>query len=659
MFFLIENEFTETKKKIRLGLILQECVRLALHTTKYNTFVPTPNYDEDCMVPDFIIPSLDNPKFFIEVTQSEARDSFRMKLLRYFESVCEAKVILGKSVIGVNILMGDPETQLPKNNIKALCSFFDVNLIPRNQCVHAEDKQLLANLEEASLQLSSDINVADVSTAVSRLKDKHDQAIRVLGKMIQNILDHASLKKNLFSLWKIEKDRLEKMTPAIPITQAQPIKKPIMKSLFLEEQEYKTLCENLDHFDRNPLPLKRKLNGLGFVKLPKQDERNMYSIFALSLEDLQKVQGVLDPEDLPKPLLKKLQQNGYVKECKGISIGTKQAISYEYGAMFEKVFVRLSNVELSSDDTDLLKSGVGLRLQQLCSQKLDDRGPLWFFQDIRNEMRRKQMIDFFLTYAMRNKSDLFSSLKESFFDNTFAGIEHNRCWIADLVPLAVGRSHNYFNGSLFRHRDYPLTLGNPYPNLVIKSPRFGRDKDNIEKVFSLIVDIFFAEKATRGVLNHRDLEKVFLKFRVDAAIKLQKLNPLHLFIENICEIHHLKYEYLSCDNLLSDLLGENNAQSKFQVIRILTNDGNTTLVNALYVDKYGGLDKAKEWSARGRAFLYRVENGHIARSNYKKMIFILDGPWKNQGISKLQRAGWLVTTIQDFEKILLSESYDA
>ena len=85
----------DRSKKIRLGLILQGCVEAALKLTSYNAFCSTPKYDPDAMTPDFLIPNSTSPKFFVEVTQTEARNSFQMKSLRYFESVCDAKAHFG------------------------------------------------------------------------------------------------------------------------------------------------------------------------------------------------------------------------------------------------------------------------------------------------------------------------------------------------------------------------------------------------------------------------------------------------------------------------------------------------------------------------------------------------------------------------------------
>src|SRR5215216_6303373 len=121
----------ERQRKIRYGLILQGCVERALRETEFAKFGLTTQYDPDYMTPDFLIPDNRNPSHFIEVTQTEARDSFRMKMLRYFEAVCEAKAYFGPQVVSVNVLFGNPQAELPESNVKALYGFFDANLCPR------------------------------------------------------------------------------------------------------------------------------------------------------------------------------------------------------------------------------------------------------------------------------------------------------------------------------------------------------------------------------------------------------------------------------------------------------------------------------------------------------------------------------------------------
>ena len=56
------------------------CLRIiGTHLLTYAEFREDWQYDSLCQVPDFFIPDSDMPKFFIEVHQTDARDSFRME----------------------------------------------------------------------------------------------------------------------------------------------------------------------------------------------------------------------------------------------------------------------------------------------------------------------------------------------------------------------------------------------------------------------------------------------------------------------------------------------------------------------------------------------------------------------------------------------------
>src|SRR5262245_31210582 len=151
----------ERQRKIRLGLILQGCVEAALKQTTYSQFKANPKYDPDSMTPDVLIPDDNKPTHFLEVTQTEARNSFQMKTLRYFEAVCEAKVHFGKSSVSMNILFGDPKAELPENNVELAKSFFDSNLLPRNDCA-AIEVEPLSLLERAALALAEREDIPDV-----------------------------------------------------------------------------------------------------------------------------------------------------------------------------------------------------------------------------------------------------------------------------------------------------------------------------------------------------------------------------------------------------------------------------------------------------------------------------------------------------------------
>ena len=196
----------ETTVKTRTGLILEGCVAAALRRTKYRQFDATPKYGKESMTPDFLIPNEKSPKYFIEVTQTEIRDSFRMKTLRYFESVCNAKAHFGNDVISVNILMGDPFSELPANNIQVMYAFFDVNLNPRSDARSVKTRRLLSDLEAEVLHLARDESIATTEKAISGVVASHSSAIDDLAILIGTTLDSARTKPLLDNLWNFERN---------------------------------------------------------------------------------------------------------------------------------------------------------------------------------------------------------------------------------------------------------------------------------------------------------------------------------------------------------------------------------------------------------------------------------------------------------------------
>ena len=142
----------ETEIKTRQGLILERVLAAALTKAGFK-YAREHQYDPDSEVPDFLLPDEKNPKQIIEVHQTEARDSFRMKILRAFTAVAESKAHFGNDVVSVNVLFGNPEKELPSSNVKAMCGTFDLNLVPRRDCAKPE---LIEAMEEFSLSLAAD-----------------------------------------------------------------------------------------------------------------------------------------------------------------------------------------------------------------------------------------------------------------------------------------------------------------------------------------------------------------------------------------------------------------------------------------------------------------------------------------------------------------------
>src|SRR5262249_12301757 len=122
----------DTEIKTRHGKILEGVLAAALKEAGFR-YTQDYQYDDTCEVPDFLIPDEKHPDIIIEVHQTDARNSFQMKTLRAFTAVTEAKAEYGNDLVSINVLFGDPDRELPKSNVRAMCGIFDANIVPRYQ----------------------------------------------------------------------------------------------------------------------------------------------------------------------------------------------------------------------------------------------------------------------------------------------------------------------------------------------------------------------------------------------------------------------------------------------------------------------------------------------------------------------------------------------
>jgi hypothetical protein len=162
-----------------------------------------------------------------------------------------------------------------------------------------------------------------------------------------------------------------------------------------------------------------------------------------------------------------------------------------------------------------------------------------------------------------------------------------------------------------------------------------------------------------------DLANRLLKYRLEAAIKLQKMNPLYLILENITKSLGLQFKYKGTESILYDFSGRSNTVGKYYLYHI-TDGAKTILVNAIAVHDNNGDHKSKEWGARRRSTLYRYLKGQIQRSPYPDGIFVLDGEWEQKDINRLYRSGWnyvirlnqLEATLKQFFNIQPSANFN-
>jgi hypothetical protein len=234
----------ETEIKTRLGLILESVVAAALKSSGY-TFEQDFQYDEACEVPDFLIPDGNKPSIMIELHQTEARNSFQMKTLRAFTAVTESKAHFGNDLISVNVLFGDPETELPPSNVKAMGGICDVNIIPRRDCA---DRAALEKMEQKALEFAQTDGLPTEKAGAELVKES-EPALTSLAKLFKAMFEKAKAKEALVPIWDSERKRLKTLNAAPKSGDATYYKKMMLRALFLSDEDFAELVAKTDPGD--------------------------------------------------------------------------------------------------------------------------------------------------------------------------------------------------------------------------------------------------------------------------------------------------------------------------------------------------------------------------------------------------------------------------
>jgi hypothetical protein len=576
----------ETEIKTRQGLILEGVLAAALSEARFK-FAKDHQYDESCEVPDFLIPDESKPRFMVEVHQTEARNSFQMKILRAFTAVTESKAQYGNDLVSVNVLFGDPDTELPSGNVKAMCGIFDVNIVPRRELVNARTTKAMENFA-LTLAADEDWKTEDAGKEVAT---KHHQAVTQLAALLKARLPNAKAKPELDDLWNMERARAKGIGK--PPLAGDPTyhKRCMLWALFLTDADFAELYANKDP-NLCGSSVKKQLVATGLAEVSEEIEGDYY-------------------------VLKK-------------------------------------------EFADFLRDSDVLRLRAICKGVLDSEPSMkWFFEDIRDERRRLMMAKIFIRAWSEGLESLKKLFLESFSNGTASGIQHTRCWVGDLLPLVVGRSHNAFNGLIRRSPFYPTSLGNPFNNIVIRSPRLGAKVEVLQAYATISFEVFQAEVARVGVtaadFDEAQVADLIFRFRYKNAIKLQILDPLKLIAAGIAHGLELALDDLTVASIISDL-SEDSGAGDFMLLRFTDPKGRSEkIANAVAVHDNHGDDKSKEWGARRLATLYRINKGRVRKSEYQESIFMIDGEWSNKDVTRLHRCGWNhVIRLADLESTLRS-----
>jgi len=557
-----------TEIKTRHGLILQALTGKALEKAGFD-FVENHQYDEISEVPDFFVPDSENPKYVVEVHQTEARNSFQMKTLRAFTAVTESKIYYKNDLISVNILFGDPEREIPAANYRALCGFFDVNIVPRYE---AKDRKSIERLEAVSLELAATEGI-NVQTAAQKALKKCKKGVDQLANSLGRMLRAGQANPELKTLWTLERKRTKRLGKPPSPGKLTYFKRNLLRSLFFSEEQ--------------------------FNELLSKDDLNEYSA------------------ELRDQLLR----------CKLATIENEM-----WG----------DELVVDPEFATFLRDPETPRLCKFGERRLSDNPAMkWFFEDIRNQKRRKKMAQEYLSQV--EQGQFAAALKENMINGSYKNIDHFRTWLIDLVTRDMDISLNFLSRRLYTQYKNPGSFGDPISHIVPRTDRFmSLDDEKIETYSNEIVKACnrISEENNRplGILGVDGLESKLLELRINGVIKLQKLNPLCLVIEGLCELIGLVYKYLGTKSIIYDLAGRRSV-GKFDFLHISGGEKNIIAKIVAVHDSHGD-DKSKEWGARRRAVGYRLKEGDVQIAEFDEALFVLDGDWEVKHVARLHRAGW-------------------
>lgn len=271
----------------------------------------------------------------------------------------------------------------------------------------------------------------------------------------------------------------------------------------------------------------------------------------------------------------------------------------------------------------------------------------WHFEDLRDPSRIYAMIEVFSnTIRKRSRSALKTLLRSNILETNFSGIEHTRCWIADVIIAYSGRSQNAYNNDMLSSALYTGSLPNPFNNLVTKSERFMGEFAKCESAVDCLADLVLRqvnEEKSRWLGRDPDeIVKELFAARIYGAKGLQKFNPLFAVLEERLMQFGYEVSYPRIGSFVNDLVGNGSAIGKFDLtFGYRAHDRKSLYVNSLFVGRgYGADHKADEWGARRRLMEYRFADRKISAVKVPQTIFVYDGNWNAGNLNTLSRSGW-------------------
>jgi len=243
-----------TQLRTRFGHLMEQLTGIALAKAGF-TYRFDWQYDKACISPDYTLPDSDSAKVLMEVTQTDSRDSLRMKSLRYLELIAEAKTQFGSGLVCVSTIYGTPGEDLQETFFLASLSPFDAALVPRNDTrISLTQRNQIENLESKALSFAS--KTTAVKKALSSLET--DPGVDALAAFFRKAIPAVKANPILRQVWDLESARSAKSPPSedlAPITSSH--KKGLLETLFLSDDCFNKLCKYLEsarHGKQSELP---------------------------------------------------------------------------------------------------------------------------------------------------------------------------------------------------------------------------------------------------------------------------------------------------------------------------------------------------------------------------------------------------------------------
>jgi hypothetical protein len=240
-----EGGLNSTQLRTRHGKILERLTEKALGLAGF-TFRFDWQYDDYCISPDFILLANDRPFALLEVTQTDSRDSMRMKSLRYFELIAQAKLHFGEKLQCASLIFGTPKDDIQETFVVSSLSVFDCALLPlSDNGLSNEEKTLIGQLESRALELAH--LTVSANEAAEQMVDHG--GVQVLADYLKASLNNMEPNKILGQVWDAESKRAQLSAPRSDLPEIDTtIKKGVLQCAMLSDYEFeRKLPRQADH----------------------------------------------------------------------------------------------------------------------------------------------------------------------------------------------------------------------------------------------------------------------------------------------------------------------------------------------------------------------------------------------------------------------------